>query len=254
MKTLYVAYRDEEGKQWRPIGCLRRVNKNKFTFNYTCGVKKISAFNPLSLMKDLETTYESEELFPFLRNRILGKKRPEYSQLIRWLDLEDDNNDEDNDLWMLALTEGRRATDALTIFPCPTKNTKNEYVLDFFVSGISHLENDDIINSLNVGDRLYPLRDYQNHYDEWALLLMVDAEPVSLVGYCPRYFSKDFCSLVEKNTQEFRVVVKKINIDAPYQFRLLCELSAPWPDNFQPCSGEDYEPYTSTCYSGQGTQ
>jgi hypothetical protein len=33
-----------------------------------------------------------------------------------------------------------------------------------------------------------------------------------------------------------------VNLDAPTQLRLLCRLTAPWPEDSHPCSEEQYEP------------
>ncbi len=41
---------------------------------------------------------------------------------------------------------------------------------------------------------------------------------------------------------EFRIA--KSNRDAPWAMRLLCTLTAPWPDGFAPCEGELYELYS----------
>jgi len=35
--------------------------------------------------------------------------------------------------------------------------------------------------------------------------------------------------------------VKRVNADAPIQLRLLCTLTADWPEDFKPCSSEDYQ-------------
>lgn len=240
MTQLFVAWRDSQTKQWYPVGLLMR-EKNKFRFSYTRGVEKIQDFVPFVNMKDLKTPYESDELFFFFQNRILSKNRPEFPQLLKWLNLE---NDVDNCMGMLALTEGKRATDALTLFPCPTKNSNGECELVFFVNGISHMSNnEETINRLQCGDSLYLLKDVQNDHDDWALLLRT-GDPVSMVGYCPRYFSKDFSELIDHSTspKSIKVIVEKVNTDAPSQFRLLCKLTAPWPHDFNPCSGEEYEP------------
>jgi hypothetical protein len=37
------------------------------------------------------------------------------------------------------------------------------------------------------------------------------------------------------------VTVERVNRDAPLQLRLLCSLTAYWPDSFQPCSDALYE-------------
>jgi hypothetical protein len=67
-------------------------------------------------------------------------------------------------------------------------------------------------------------------------------EPVALVGHCPRYLAGDFLLLLrESGTENTKVVVEKVNQEAPMQLLLLCTLTADWPENFLPCSGVLYE-------------
>jgi hypothetical protein len=33
-----------------------------------------------------------------------------------------------------------------------------------------------------------------------------------------------------------------VNRDAPLQQRLLCRMQSCWPDDFQPCSGHEFQP------------
>ena len=42
-------------------------------------------------------------------------------------------------------------------------------------------------------------------------------------------------------SETVHVTVERVNPDAPLQFRLLCSLTADWPDSFQPCSDVLYE-------------
>jgi len=72
-------------------------------------------------------------------------------------------------------------------------------------------------------------------------------DPKTLVGYCPRYFAEDFLILLKDNEASDVVVgVRQVNRAAPIQLRLLCRIVAPWPENFQPCAGELYEPLANT--------
>ena len=84
--------------------------------------------------------------------------------------------------------------------------------------------------------------DVQNEFDDLAVVLRT-GDPVTAVGYCPRYLTEDFDALLENcKPSDIEVYVQKVNRDAPLQHRLLCRMVARWPEGFQPCSGEDYEP------------
>jgi hypothetical protein len=192
-------------------------------------------------MTDLDTVYLSSELFPLFANRILPKTRPEYRDYLRWLGFEDEAVHE---LELLARSGGERATDSLEIFPCPEPTADNRYSVYFFAHGLRYLSSDEYarINTLASKERLYLLRDVQNEVDPAALLLRTN-QPSSLVGYCPRYFSAEFSTILEKvGPTNMEVTVEKVNPDAPSQLRLLCHVNAPWPRDFSPCSRESYQP------------
>lgn len=83
--------------------------------------------------------------------------------------------------------------------------------------------------------------DSQNSHDPWAVALRT-SDPIALVDFCPRYFAQTFRSLLERHDLKVEVIVEQVNLDAPTQLRLLCRLTAPWPEDFRPCSEEQCEP------------
>jgi len=196
-------------------------------------------------MTNLRATYESDTLFPLFTNRLLSKSRPEYSAYLRWLDVNKD--DPLADLAILARSGGLRSTDSLEVFPEPERTLDGNYEVTFAIHGLRYLPASALeqIESLTPGTRLFLLSDLQNPFHSLALALRTDAPPV-FVGYCPRYLSRDFHEVLEVSKPEnVKVLVKKLNKDAPLQYRMLCKLSAPWPTNFEPCKGRLYRPLQS---------
>jgi hypothetical protein len=64
-----------------------------------------------------------------------------------------------------------------------------------------------------------------------------------MIGYVPRYLAFDALTLFKHCDPEFiQIFVQRVNRDAPLQQRLLCRMHACWPDGFQPCSGEEFQP------------
>jgi hypothetical protein len=189
-------------------------------------------------MEDINCTYRSRELFPLLSNRLLSKNRPEYRDFLGWLNLREN---EDDPLVLLARTGGFRATDSLMVFGCPEPIMDN-YHVHFFSHGIRYLPEFAIkkANDLVPGNRLYLMPDPQNPVDSFAIALRTD-DPAAIVGYCPRFLAQDFNRLLSAgtlNANNIIVKVEKVNPDAPVQFRLLCNLTAPWPTGFRPYSAE----------------
>lgn len=238
MRVLYLAWQDPKSRQWLTVGKLS-VEAGIYRFVYTKGAKLSKNFIPFGSMRDLHEVYKSPDLFPLFANRLISKKRPEYRDFLRWLDLREEEADP---LVLLARTEGVRETDSLTVFPCPEPTLDGKYVVHFFSHGLRYLPQEARvrINNLRIGDKLYLLPDPQNSHDGCAIALRTD-DPASIVGYCPRYISCDFLEILENNPDTVQVQVKRVNTDAPIQLRLLCTLTADWPDNFEPCSGEDYQ-------------
>ena len=238
MKGLYLAWQDPQSRQWFPVGKLS-FEASVYRFVYTKGATFSKHFTPFGFMQNMHEVYRSRDLFPLFANRLISKKRPEYKDFLRWLDLRED---EAAPLVLLARTEGVRETDSLTVFPCPERTLDGKYVVHFFSHGLRYLPEEARlrISKLGRGDRLYLLPDPQNSYDGCAIALRTN-EPASIVGYCPRYISCDFLEILENNPEAVQVRVNRVNADAPIQLRLLCTLTADWPDDFKPCSSEEYQ-------------
>lgn len=239
---LYVAWRDPEMRSWYPVGILTIDEEGLYNFVYTKGARENMAF---WRMKIEDSVYQSEELFPWLSNRMISPERPEYKDHLRWLDL--DSSDSLSPLRMLAITEGIKVTDNLEFFECPSMREDGEYRSVFLVHGMRYLSKAiaDRVNKLRKGEQLFLMPDIQNEWDVYAMALRT-GDPVSMIGYCPRYLSPDIHDLVERNgSVNVRVSVKRVNADAPVNLRLVCELTTPWPDGFSPCDRAEFEPAVS---------
>jgi hypothetical protein len=240
MKALFVAWQDPRTRRWLPVGRLT-YEAGTYKFVYTRGAKESSAFTPFGRMVNLDAAYVSDALFPLFANRVLPKSRPEYADYLRWLGLTEHDH---NELEVLGRSGGSRATDTLEIFPCPEPTADERFEVYFFSHGLRHLipSYQSRIAELRPGDRLFLMRDLQNEHDAMALVLRT-SDPISNVGYCPRYYSGEFSLLLESvGTDKVRVAVEQVNADAPMQLRLLCKLNAPWPANFSPCARNEFMP------------
>lgn len=239
MQTLYLAWQDHEDRRWLPVGRLS-FDGQVYRFVYTKGAKQSPRFVPFGSMRDLHVVYESSALFPLFANRLLSKTRPEYKDFLGWLDVREDEADP---LVLLGRTEGRRATDALRVFPCPEKRRDGTYHVRFFSHGLRYVHPSVIQfidEHLRPPARLCLMLDPQNPHDPSVVALRT-ADPALLVGYCPRFLTADVHHLLQTVPTTVQVAVVRVNCDAPLQLRLLCSLTASWPDNFQPCTDALYE-------------
>lgn len=243
-KALFIAWQDPQSRSWFPVGRLTLEN-HSYQFAYTRGAKESKRFLPFGRMTDLNAVYVSKELFPLFANRILPKSRPEHRDYMRWLGLSEGKY---NELEELARTGGQRATDSLEIFPCPMPTSDNRYVVYFFSHGLRYFNSQTLlqIDSFSPGEELFLARDVQNKFDKTALLLRTQ-DPISFVGFCPRYYTADFTKLLTlAGPEKVKIVVERVNLDAPTRLRFLCRLSAPWPSSFSPCTRDLFETLAST--------
>lgn len=240
MRPLVVTWQDPKDRRWIPVGLLS-VSNDVYRFVYTQGALSSRNFVPFGAMDDLTKTYESRELFPVFANRVLPKNRPEYRSFLDWLGLLDGGADP---IALLERSGGIRETDSIEIFRIPERDESGLYRIHFFCHGVRYVAPSSLqrINCLKPRDRLFLMFDFQNVHDSKALALRA-ADPAEVIGYCPRYLVSDVFSVFEPgDPNAVRVEVKRVNIEAPTQFRLLCKITAKWPEGFSPCSGLEYTP------------
>jgi hypothetical protein len=239
MRALFLALQEKSTHRWSPVA---RVTKDGALYKlaYTRGAMDVPDFKGFGRMNDLDKEYVSEQLFPLLQNRVLPRSRPEYGEYLEWLGLTLSEHDA---LEELSRTGGLRATDSIELIPYPEPSHDSRFEAYFFVRGIQHFSPEVELGAgrLKVGDRLLLIRDVQNEHDGAALLLRTE-EPISLVGYAPRYYSDDFSQLLSGDgARDVQVVVERVNSHAPLPYRILCKFSAPWPSSFLACSSEKYQ-------------
>ena len=243
--TLFVAWRSTTPKneRWGPVGRLE-LDGNIYRFVYTRGAQTLEGFQPFSGMPDLETIYESEQLFPLFANRLLSEKRPEYKAYLEWGGF--DPNHPPDPIALLGVTEGRRATDAFEVFPKPNQDSRGFYLTRFFLHGIRQMDSNvqNRIASLEPGNTLCLMLDIMNSYDPDAVAVRTDGKHSrQMIGYVPRYLASDIRQLCLSQDQDLiRLEVEKVNAKAPVQNRLLCQMTAKWPDHFDPCGGKEFQP------------
>lgn len=239
MTTFFLIWQDPVNRRWHPVGRLDRL-RGRFLFAYTEGAKRSPRFVAFGNMSAIESIYVAEELFPIFANRVLSEKRPEYHTYARWSGFAASASSDP--LLLMARMGGNRATDTLQVYPVPERTTDNYYHTVFFAHGISHLSASSQVRCSQMvpGERLYPMLDVQNPYDPDAVALRT-SDPSDFVGYCPRHLAADFRDLMRDDPNALAVHVKQVNLDAPPQFRVLCEVRANWPRHFYPCSGQEYQ-------------
>ena len=247
MKSLFLAWQDPHSRGWYPVGRLT-FDGTTYRFMYTQGARQAQqkgGFQPLSSFPILDEVYDSHELFPLFSNRVPSPSRPDYKEYVEWLNVP---VDADDPVALLARSGGQRATDSLEVFPCPERTAEGAYHAHFFAHGLRHLPkaSQARVSALQVGERLLLAWDLQNPHDPHALMLRTaesgPADPC-IVGYSPRYLLRDAFDLIANCADALNVRVERLNPPpAPVANRLLCSLTACWPDDFRPFAGDEYLP------------
>jgi hypothetical protein len=247
--VLYVACRSpkEPDRKWGTVGRLDR-DLGHYRFVYTRGAKTLEGFTPFAGMGNLREVYESDELLPLFRNRLMTKRRPEYAEYLEWSGFESGYPPEP--MALLAVTEGIRATDYVEVFPRPRPDADNRYRLKFFLHGLQHVPKAALteIGRLQPGESRGFMLDVSNWNDEWAVAIRTcpDAKRCRQrfqIGYLPRYLARDIHGLYRAGTaRQIALTVARVNSEATLQQYLLCQVDAVWPESFNPCSGPEFTP------------
>lgn len=244
-KKLFVIWQDPQSRSHFPVGELWHENE-LYQFRYIEGAKDAMqyGFKAFLSFPELETTYSSEELFPFFKNRILQPEREEYAEFVKGLGLSPDAEP----IEILGRSGGRRATDSIEVFaPAEIHNgVKGYYTVNYFflVHGLSHMREcaqNLATDLIKAKERLFLMHDFQNPVDTNALVLRT--EQYCCVGFVPRYLLDDVWKLTKK-AKEFILEVDQVNKPPmPVQQRILCKITALVDEDFKPCSDVAYKPY-----------
>lgn len=241
MSNIFILWQDQNTKLWHPVAKLSHTD-NIYRLNYTKGATKSEMFIPFPNLDRLDEIYESNELFPFFQNRILPSSRPEFKKLIRWIDMTPETFDPLN---YLAITGGGKKTDNYRILKLP-ELVDGKYIFKFLISGVQYLKNSsqEFVNNLKVNTELEYFYELDNPVDQNAIGLK-DKNSQEFIGYCPRYLVNDFKKLLEsKESTESKFYIKKVNLDSPASYRLLCVFESQAKKNYKPLMFEEYLAHT----------
>lgn len=240
LKSLFLAWQDSISRAWFPVGKLS-YDGSLYQFVYLQGAiaaAQKAGFEPIYSFPDWHHSYSSVDLFPLFANRLIRPSRPEYEDFVQWLNLPQGEHDP---LTLLARSGGKRKTDTFEVFPGPERDDQGKYRVHFFAHGIRHTPEETWphLAKLEAGQEIWLAHDFQNRFDSQALLL--HTPDLYNLGYCPRYLVEDLFKLREFGPLQVRV--ERVNPPpTPLQFRVLCCLTAEWPQGFVPFAGDAYGP------------
>lgn len=247
MKSLFLAWQapsdSARSRAWFPVGRLDAEPEDRhYRFRYTRGALKAQedvGFTPLLAFPSFQKDYESDELFPLFKNRVISPKREDFQEYIQWLDLDRGHADP---VTILSVSGGERVTDNLEVFPKVTADAEGYFHVRFFLHGLRHLGEKAQARAaqLTVGEELRVLVELNNPATRLAVPLLT--EDYQMIGWAPRYLVEDLITCVP-NAPELSATVARINDDsAPLNQRLLIDYKGRAPQGKQPMSTPDFTP------------
>ena len=131
-KTLFLAWQDKaQSRRWFPIGRLdANIERPQYRFRYIVGAaqaQKKANFPLLIEFPKLEADYRSPELFPVFQNRVMNRKRPDFTDYLRSLDLPPMADP----IEILSANGGHRVTDTYEVFPKLVKRADGSFTCRF---------------------------------------------------------------------------------------------------------------------------
>lgn len=244
MSSLFLAWQDQgPNRAWYPIGRLDAdLPHSWYQFGYTRGAERaasLAGLRPLESFPDFQKTYESAELFPLFRNRVMDSGRIDFTEYLHQLDLDPATADP---ISILAVTGGRRQTDNLEVFPKIERQTDGRFRCRFFLHGSRYLSKNSqqALSALEAGNVLRIALELNN--PATGLALQIETQDYQIVGWAPRYLIGDLKGAIDDSPEVVSGKVVRVNpAPAPSNQRVLVELTGRLPFNHSPMSEPDFQ-------------
>lgn len=240
MKTLFLAWQAPDVRHWFPVGRLDADPEHaNFIFQYTQGAleAKERGFHPMPSFPQIDRSYQSEELFPMFKNRVLGAQRKDFGEYLRTLALE--HNDP---IEILSITGGERQTDSFEVFPKINKQLDGSFHCRFFLHGLRHMSDPAQKRAmvLREGEELGVSIELTN--PKTGLAIQLTSQDYEFVGWTPRYLVSDLLKSLADVSMIKATVVKVNPSDVPVNRRVLVEFQGHLPHDVQPMTDAQFQP------------
>ena len=242
-RALFLAWQDKDGsRQWFPVGRLDAdLALSSFRFRYTGGAVRAQeevGFLPAVDFPELRADYRSTELFPLFKNRVMARGRPDFTDYLKALDLQE----QADPVEILSVDGGYRPTDAFEVFPKIEKGADGGFRCRFFLHGWRHVNRvaQERLGELSAEEQLYVTLELTNPVAGVAVQLQT--LDYHVIGWAPRYLVNDLMMAMAESPGTYAAHVVRVNpLPAPSEQRLLVELTGNW-GRHEPMADGDFEP------------
>lgn len=203
---LHLIWQSETTRRQHIVGVLTKNGCYEFSYKYPDVDDAISeGFSPLISFPETNLTYVSSEMFPVFLSRLPDKKRPDIEGILNLYGLEN------YDAFNLLKASGAKLPIDNLYFIDPILDLDKPFSRDFFVAGSRYYlgcNGTDCCNSfaVTVGSEVALIPEPSNLKDPNAIQVCLND---LLLGYVPRFYSREFSQLIE-NGSNFHAIVKKI--------------------------------------------
>lgn len=205
---MWLIWKESKSRKRFVIGTLTK-NEKKFIFKYInpeLNEAKKAGFEYFPGFEEINKIYESQDLFANIKTRLPNPARPDYLEILNFYNLDKDSSDFD----ILKETKGRLLTDNYEFVPAFDKNKIN-----FEVAGTRHYHDiQKCKKELSVNSKLYLEIDEKNEHDKYAIKVIYKSNNKNyLLGYVPRYYSKQLCELLKDNIK-YSARIQSVNFES----------------------------------------
>lgn len=242
MRTLFLAWQAPSDRAWFPVGRLDADTERAFyRFCYTRGAAdaQSAGFHPIASFPALTECYQSSELFPTFKNRVLGRQRRDFASYLASLAL-----DTPDPIEILSVSGGERQTDSFEVFPKIEKAADGSFCCRFFLHGLRHMSATAQARAecLVEGEALGVSLELNN--PKYGLAIQLTSQDYEFLGWTPRYIVTDILKAINR-THDLSAKVVKINAaEVPQNRRVLVELRGVLPQDYEPMADEMFLPIT----------
>ena len=235
-RTLFLAWQDVSSRQWFPVGRLDAdVGIDFYRFRYIGGAmsaKRKVGFPPLWDFPELYGDYRSAELFPLFQNRVMNRKRPDFADYLRSLDLPE----EADSIEILSTNGGRRETDSYEVFPKIEKDGDGCFRCHFFLHGSRYVKSaaQERIRNLRHREPLQVILEQDN--PATGLAVQVRTMDGHKIGWSPHYLVPDLATAIDEWPDDCQAQVVRLD-PPPVTIEVRGRLGS-----HEPMSGSDFIP------------
>lgn len=189
----------------------------------------------------MEERYVSPELFPLFTNRLLRREREDFPAYVERMGLKAGQVDP---FEILAVSGGIRQTDTLEVFPKVEKAADGSFACRFFLHGWRHVNEGarQRIMDLHPGNTLQVALELNNPATGPAIQLQT-ANDYFMLGWTPCYLVMDLIKAIGAGPTDIKAEVLRLNAPpAPYNQRLLVQMTGSFPAGVEPMASFEFQP------------